>query len=87
MLALQIIAVVLLLLSALLLFGPQLVAYGPRALPNMARSPEARFISVSFASLIVLALVFPTFMTAMISGGQSVYAVTAEMVTMDFGLV
>lgn len=87
MLALQLIAIALLLLSALLLFGPQLIAYGPRTLPKMARSPEARFLSVSFASLIVLALIFPPFVTAMISGGQSVYAVTAEMVTMDFGIV
>lgn len=87
MLALQIIAFALLVLSALLFVGPQIVAYGPRAIPAMMRQPEARFVGGCFASLIVMALIAPGFGAALMTGGETLQMVALELSGLSFGLI
>lgn len=87
MFALQLTAIALLCLSALLFFGPQIVAYGPRAIPSLARRRDVRFLATTFASLIVLALIAPSFSTALYTGGSTIYAMAAELTSMNFGVV
>lgn len=87
MLALQITAIVLLALSVLLFFGPQIVAYGPRTLPALARKKEVHFIGTCFASLAVLAILAPTIGAALSTGGATIYAMAVEFGTMNFSLI
>lgn len=87
MLALQITAYVLLGLSVLLFLGPQIIAYGPRAFPALARRQDVRFVGGCFASLVVLVAVAPTFGTAVSTGGATMYAMAVELTGLNFGLV
>ena len=87
MLALQVTAIVFILLSAALMFGPQLVVYGPRALPQLARDEQARFVGGCLTSILVLALMSPYVTTAFSSGGDALTLVMAELVTMQFSPV
>jgi hypothetical protein len=87
MLALQITAIVLLVLSFLLLFGPQVVAYGPRAIPALTRQREVRFVGGCLASLVVLAALLPSFGSAVVTGGQTMQMFAMELTGLSFGLV
>lgn len=87
MLALQITAIVLLTLSVLLFIGPQIIMYGPRAIPALARKKEVHFIGTCFASLAVLAVIAPTLGTALSTGGATIYAMAVELSNMSFGLI
>lgn len=87
MLVLQITAIVLLILSVLLFFGPQIVTYGPRAVPALARQREVRFVGGCLASLVVLAALVPSFGSAVITGGQTIQMFAMELTGLSFGLV
>jgi len=87
MLALQITAYVLIGLSVLLFFGPQIVAYGPRAVPALARRKDVRFVGGCFASLVILVAVAPTMGAAISTGGATIYAMAVELTSMNFGLI
>ncbi|MEM1086279.1 MAG: hypothetical protein AAGH90_01000 [Pseudomonadota bacterium] len=87
MLALQITAMFFIALAAALFFVPQIVAYGPRAVPALMSRPEVRFIATSFASLVVLAAIAPSFAEAVAIGGSTIYATAIELTNMNFGVV
>lgn len=84
MLVLQVTAVFFVLLSATLMFGPQLVIYGPRALPQLAQSEQARFVGGCLTTALVLALLAPYFGDAVSSGGSAITLVMADVATMSF---
>ena len=87
MLALQLLAIAFLVLSAAFMFGPALAMYGPRALPNLMRDGQARFISGFLASITVLALVLPQFGSAIGSGGEAITLGMVDVFTMQFSPV
>ncbi len=87
MLALQVTAIVFILLSGALMFGPQLAVYGPRALPRLAQDEQARFVGGCLTSVLVLAVMAPYFSVAFNSGGDALTLVMAELVTMQFAPV
>ena len=87
MLALQVTAIVFILLSAGLMFGPQLAVYGTRALPRLAQDEQARFVGGCLTSFLVLAVMAPYFTGAVNSGGSAMTLVMAELVTMQFSPV
>ncbi len=87
MLALQITAAILLFLSAACFFGPQLVIYGPRALPMLAKQDQAKFIGGFLITATVLVITAPYFGTALLSGGEAVTLVARQLVGMSFGVV
>ncbi len=87
MLALQVTAIVFILLSGALMFGPQLAVYGPRALPRLAQDEQARFVGGCLTSVLVLAVMAPYFAVAFNSGGDALTLVMAELVTMQFSPV
>ena len=84
MLALQLTAVFFVLLSATLMFGPQLLIYGPRALPQLAQSEQARFVGGCLTTALVMAVLAPYFGDALTSGGSAITLVMADVVTMSF---
>lgn len=87
MLALQVTAIVFILLSAALMFGPQLAVYGPRALPRLAQDEQARFVGGCLTSVLVLAVMAPYLTAGFSSGGDALTLVMAELVTMQFSPV
>lgn len=87
MLALQVTAIFFVLLSATLMFGPQLVVYGPRALPQLARSEQARFVGGCLTSALVLAVMAPYFGSALSSGSGAMTLIVADLVTLQFSPV
>lgn len=87
MLALQVTAIAFILLSAALMFGPQLVVYGPRTLPRLARDEQARFVGGCLTSVLVLAVMTPYLAEAFGSGGSAITLVMAELTTMQFSPV
>ncbi len=87
MLALQITAIFFVLLSAALMFGPQLVVYGPRGVQQLARDEQARFVGGCLASALALAVMAPYFADALASGGGTITLAMAELVTMRFNPV
>jgi len=87
MLALQITAIFFVLLSAALMFGPQLVVYGPRGAQQLARDEQARFVGGCLVSALALAVTAPHFAGALSSGGGTITLAMAELVTMRFNPV
>lgn len=87
MFTLQVIAAILLFLSAACFFGPQLVIYGPRAVPLMLKQGQARFIGAFLASAAILSIIAPHFGSAVLSGGEAITLVALDLVNMSFGLV
>lgn len=86
MLVLQLLAIAFLALSAAFMFGPALVMYGPRALPTLMRDGQARFVCGFLGSATLLALVLPSFGSAMSSGGSAITLVMTDLVTMRFNI-
>ena len=87
MLALQITAAILLVFSAACFFGPQLVIYGPSAMPAIWRKREAKFIGGFLVTASVFALTAPYFGSAMLSGGETITMVARDLLAMSFGVV
>lgn len=87
MLALQLLAVAFLCLSAAFMFGPMLVLYGPRTLPMLARDGQARFVCGFLISATVLTLIAPHFNASLSSGGSAMSLVVADLFTMQFSVV
>jgi len=87
MLALQVTAIFFVLLSATLMFGPQMVIYGPRGLQQLARDEQARFVGGCLVSALALAIMAPYFAGAVSFGGGAMTLVMAELVTMRFNPV
>ncbi len=87
MLTLQVISVILLFVSAACFFGPQLVIYGPRAVPLLLKQGQARFIGGFLVSAAILSLVAPHLGSAMLSGGEAITLVALDLINMSFGLV
>lgn len=85
MLALQILAFVFLCLSAMLLFGPQLVVYGPKAFPNMLKNQQVRYVGGFLTSAAVMLICAPHLGSAMLTGGEHITLVAVDLVTMSFG--
>lgn len=86
MLALQLLAITFLALSAAFMFGPALVMYGPRAMPTLMRDGQARFVGGFLGSAALLTLLLPSFGTAMSSGGGAITLVMTDLVTMRFNI-
>ncbi len=86
MLALQLLAITFLALSAAFMFGPTLVMYGPRAMPTLMRDGQARFVGGFLGSAALLTLLLPSFGTAMSSGGGAITLVMTDLVTMRFNI-
>ena len=87
MLALQIAAIVFIALSAAFLFGPQLVFYGPPALPRLVRQPQVRFLGGFLVTACALTLMAPYFGAAVSSGSENISLVMIDLFTMSFGLI
>nr|WP_070960752.1 hypothetical protein [Hyphomonas sp. Mor2] len=87
MLALQVTAIFFVLLSAAFMFGPQLAIYGPRAVSQLARDEQARFVGGCLTSALVLAVLAPYFAGAMSFGGSTITLVMADLATMQFSPV
>ena len=86
MLALQLLAIAFLALSAAFMFGPALVMYGPRAMPTIMRDGQARFVCGFLGSAALLVLALPSFGSAMTSGGGAITLVMTDLVTMRFNI-
>ena len=86
MLALQLLAITFLALSAAFMFGPALVMYGPRAMPTLMRDGQARFVGGFLGSAALLTLLLPSFGTTMSSGGGAITLVMTDLVTMRFNI-
>jgi len=80
------IAVAFIAMSAACFFGPQLIAYGPRAFSDFKQSPEARFVAGVLSSVLVLALLTPFASVAAITGGETVLALVIETATLSFSI-
>ncbi len=87
MFALQILAICLLVLSAACFFGPQLVIYGPRALPTVWKQPQARFVSGFIVTAATLVMTAPYFGAALLESGSQVTIATLNLMSMTFGIV
>ena len=87
MLALQLLAITFLALSAAFMFGPVLVLYGPRTIPTLMRDAQARFVLGFLGSAAILALVMPQFGSALSSGSGAMTLVMADLFTMQFSPV
>ena len=87
MLALQLLAITFLALSAAFMFGPTLMMYGPRTLPALMRDGQARFVFGFLVSATVLTLIMPQFGAALTSGGGAMTLVMADVFTMQFSPV
>ena len=73
-----ILAAALLVLSAALCFGPQLVIYGPSSLRELARRTDARLVSLLIAAAIALLLFASPSGSSLISQGE-----TGQLVATD----
>ena len=81
---LLLIAAALLVLSAALFFGPQLVIYGPAGLRDAARRPEAQFVGGCILSALALLFFAPLAGSALISGGETVQVVVTNLLGRRF---
>ena len=87
MFALQLVAAILLFLSAGLFFGPQLVIYGPKSFPALLKQPQARFIGGFLLTASVFAVSAPHFGSVLMTGGERITLVALEVARMSFGAV
>ena len=87
MLALQLLALGFLTLSAAFLFGPQLAVYGPKAMREIARDGQAQFVGGCFISLIVLVFTAPFIGAAFATGGDTIRIVVTDLFTLQFSPV
>lgn len=87
MLALQLTAAILLAFSAACFFGPQLVIYGPRALPVLMKQKQARFVGGFLVTACAFAVMAPQFGAVLLQGGEQVTLVVLEIFTMNFRVV
>ena len=72
---LLVLAGALLVLSAALFFGPQLVAYGPYGLRTAFARPEARLVSAGLVAAFSVLLFGSPLLSALIPGGDTVQVV------------
>ena len=86
MLALQLLAIAFLVLSAAFMFGPALVLYGPRTMPTLMRDGQARFFCGFLVSAALLTMILPGFGSAVTSGGSAMTLVMADVFTMRFNI-
>ncbi len=84
MLALQLTAIFFVLLSAGLMFGPQLAIYGPRAMTQLVRDDQARFVGGCLTTALVLIVVAPHFGYALSSGASTITLAMTDLSTMNF---
>jgi hypothetical protein len=87
MLALQITAAILLAFSAACFFGPQLVIYGPRALPVLMKHRQVRFVGGFLVTACAFAVMAPHFGTVLVQGGDQITLVALQIFTMDFSVI
>lgn len=86
MVALQLVAVAFLVLSAAFLYGPQLAIYGPRAVTDLARNDQAQFVGGCLATAFTLVIFAPGLAGAFSSGGTAMTLVMADIFTLSFSL-
>lgn len=87
MLALQLLALGFLMLSAAFLFGPPLLIYGPKAASDMASEGQMQFVGGCFASLVVMVFAAPHIGEAFQTGGGVITLVMVDLFTMSFSPV
>ena len=87
MLALQLLAIGFLALSAAFLFGPPLLIYGPKATRDMAGDGQMQFVGGCFASLVVLVFTAPYIGDAFQTGGGAITLVMVDLFMMQFSPV
>ncbi len=86
MLAFQLVAVFFLLLSAAFMYGPQLVVFGPRAVPELLQNGQAQFVGGCLVSVMLTVLLIPHLGGAFSSGGSAITLVMADVFMMSFSL-
>ena len=74
-----VIALAFLVLAAALFFGPYLVTYGPSGLGDLISRGDARFISLFLVAALAFAVFAPGTDPALISSGETVHLVPADM--------
>ncbi|WP_300377402.1 hypothetical protein [Henriciella sp.] len=79
MMILLVLAGVLLVLSAALFFGPQLVAYGPHGLREAFSRPEAHLVTLALAGILAWLLFGTSMVSALISGGETVQVMAGHL--------
>lgn len=84
MLALQCVAIAFLALSAALMFGPQLVVYGPKALRDMVQDGQVQFVGGCLVSGGAAIILMPHFGDAFSSGRDVMTLVVVDIFTMQF---
>ncbi|MEO1304286.1 MAG: hypothetical protein AAFV37_04870 [Pseudomonadota bacterium] len=87
MLALQLLALGFLTLSAALFFGPQLTVYGPKGVRHLAREGQAQFVGGCFVSLTVLVFAAPIVSSGFLTGGDTIRLVMVDLFTLQFSPV
>ena len=78
MLALQLTAIVLILVSAALMFGPQLVIYGPRIAPTLAQDGSARLVGGGLTAALIMAIFGTQLAGDPASGGEVIRIVMTD---------
>ena len=86
MLALQLVALFFLMLSAAFMYGPQLAVYGPRAVPELLQNGQAQFVGGCLASAVITVFLMPHLGDAFSTGGSAITLVMADIFTMSFSL-
>ena len=84
MLALQVLAAILLVLSAACFFGPQLVIYGPRSFPAVFKQRQARIVGGILATACVFAVAAPHFASSVVQGGNQMSPAMLNMTALSF---
>lgn len=86
MLALQLLAVFFLLLSAAFMYGPQIALYGPRAARGLVKNDQAQFVGGCLVSALIVVWLAPYLGTAFSSGGTAITLVMTDIFLMSFSL-
>jgi hypothetical protein len=84
MLALQLLAITFLGLSAALMFGPQVATYGPRMARDMLQDGQVQFVGGCLSSALLLVFLAPYAGDAFSSGGSAITLVMVDVFTMQF---
>lgn len=87
MLAYQLVAIALLLVSAAFMYGPQLIVYGPKAFPALVANGQAQFVGGCLVSALVIVLLAPHLGSAFSSGGGAITLVMVDLFTLDYSLI
>lgn len=87
MLAFQLVSIVLLVVSAALMFGPQLIIYGCRGASAMVRDEQAQFVAGCLVAAFLFVLLAPHIGTFAPSGGLAMTLIIADLGPVTYSLL